>query len=118
MPKNEATVPDSNAIPAHKHQTTTGKIRGYDKIAPFLHKVNKIVADECVKQATYNTLSWYSTWESWNNKHLIQSPSINNIGKITCPELKYTERTIEQIVNIIITDITPIDQYIQMNHVF
>ena len=63
MKKNETTVHDPNAKPSHVKRHTPGKIRGLDEIAPFLHKVNKIVADECAKHATLEALPWYSTWE-------------------------------------------------------
>ena len=47
----------------------------------------------------------------------MRSPSINEIGKIICPDLKYNERTVEKIVKRIITDITPVSKYIHINHV-
>ena len=47
----------------------------------------------------------------------MRSPSIHEIGKIVFPELKYKERTIEQIVKRITTEIKSVFQYIQVTHV-
>ena len=105
-------------IPSHEYCHTTGRICGYDEIAPFPHEFNKIVAKECAKHSKLDVLPWYSTWEQWNDKYLLRSPSINNIGKIIFPELKYAEQTIQKIVQRIKSDILPVLQYMQENHVF
>ena len=62
MTKKETIVQDPNVIPSHVNYTILGKIRGYDEIAPFLHKVNKIVAEECAKHTALDALPWYPTW--------------------------------------------------------
>ena len=63
------------------------------------YKINKFVAQECAKHLTLDFLPWYSTWEQWNDKHLLRPPSINDLGKILCPELKYAEQTIQKMLN-------------------
>ena len=71
MTKNETTVQDLNEIPSHVNHTTPGKIRGYDKIASFLHEVNNIVAEECANHTPLEALPWYPTWEQWNDQHFL-----------------------------------------------
>ena len=117
MTKNETTVKDPGGTPSRVNRNTPRKVRGYDEIAPFLHEVNKTVAEECANQTKVEALPWYSKWEQWNDKHLMRSPSINEIGKIICPDLKYNERTVEKIVERITTDITPVSNYIHIRHV-
>ena len=112
MRDHQSSVPKQGKTPH-----VQSKIRGYDEIAPFLHEVNKIVAEECANHTSLEAIPWYPTWEKWNDKHLMSSPSINDIGKIICPELKYKERTIIQIVQRITKAITPVSKYIQVTHV-
>ena len=58
------TRPNTKGTSAHVKRTPIKpKIRGYDKLAPFLHEVNKIVAEDCAKQANLDDLPWYSIWE-------------------------------------------------------
>ena len=52
-----------------------------------------------------------------NDKHLMRSPSINEIGKIICPDLHYNKGTIKQIVKRITTDIASVTKYIQVGHI-
>ena len=56
MTKNKTTVQDPNVTPSHVNCTTPEKIRGYDKIASFLHEVNKIFAEECAKYTILDAL--------------------------------------------------------------
>ena len=81
------------AKPKARQKSPSKKIRGYDALKPFLHEVNKIVSKECARHESMEGLSWYKTWEKWNAKDLFTSTSINVIGKIVCPELKYNEQT-------------------------
>jgi len=94
--------------------TPKKKNRGYDGIAPFLHEVNKIVAEECKKHGTLDDLPWYIVWKGWKDKHLFNKTALNYIGKIICPELKYTARKVKTIVERIILDITPVSSYIKI----
>ena len=91
-----------------KKGTPSTKNRGYDEIAPFLREVNKIIAEECAKHDTLADLPWYTIWEEWKTNGLFHKVSINSIGKIICPELKYMERTVRQIINRVIKDVTPV----------
>ena len=116
MKTNASIVHNQKVTPSHVNRPTPGKIRGLDEIAPFLHEVNKIVAEECANKSL-EALPWYPIWERWNDKRLMRSPSINEIGKIICPDLSYNERTIQAIVKRITTDITPVTKYIQVSHV-
>ena len=116
MKKNKPAVRDPNVVPPPVQDSSQRKVRGYDEIAPFLHEVQKIVDEECAQHPPHE-LPWYPIWQQWSDKHLMLSPSINDIGKIICPELKYKERTIIQIVKRITTDITPVANYIQVTHV-
>ena len=57
MTKTPTTIPVPELIP------TQGKIGGYDEVAPFLHEVHKIVAEEYAKHESPDQLPWYTTWE-------------------------------------------------------
>ena len=116
MTKQTDTVRDTRVKPSQEVLNTTGKNRGYDELAPFLHEVNKIVAEECATHENLEDLPWYATYEKWNDQHLLRCTAINVIGKIVCPDLKYTERTIKQVITKIVFNITPVSQYIQVNH--
>ena len=117
MTKLSDTVHDQRVISSQENPATTGKNRGYDELAPFLHEVNKIVAEECALHTNFETLPWYATWEKWNDQHFMRFTAINNIGIIVCPELKYIERTVENVIKRIVSDITPVSRYIQINHI-
>ena len=91
------------------------KIKGYNAIKSFLHKVNKIVKKECAKYESGDMLSWYSKWKKWNKNELFESTSINKIGKIVCMELKYKERRVKSLAQKNIPDIAPVSLYIQVN---
>ena len=116
MTKQADTVRDTRVNPSLPHANPTGKNRGYDELAPFLHEVNKIVAEECAIHANPGDLPWYAIWEKWNDLHLLRCTAINAIGKIVCPDLKYTERTIKQVISKIMSAIPPVSRYIQVNH--
>ena len=116
MKKKKATSQRPQVKTKHGKRTPSiKKIRGYDAIKPFLHEVNKIVQEECAKHESFDELPWYSTWKRWDKKALFDSTTINVIGKIVCPELKYTERTIGKSTERIISDIPPVSSYIQIN---
>ena len=117
MSKKANTVRDPTAIPSHENPVTTGKNRGYDELAPFLHEISKIVAKECASHTNLDDLPWYATWEEWNDKHLMRKTALNVIGQIVCPELKYIERTVENVIKRIVLDITPVSKYIQVNNI-
>ena len=117
MTRHGNTVSDTPVTPSQDKSKTTGKNRGYDELAPFLHEVNKIVAEECATHDNLDDLPWYATWEKWNDQHLLRCTAINVIGKIICPDLKYTERTIKQVILKIVSEITPVSRYIQVNHI-
>ena len=97
-------------------QTSVRKIRGYDALKPFLREVNKIVSEECSKHESVTGLSWFTQWSKWNEKSIFTVTSINTIGKIVCPELKYNERTVKQITNRIMSDITPLSAYLTISY--
>ena len=54
----------SNITPGKPNRNPSGKKRGYDELKPFLHEVNKIVAEECVEHMNVNDIPWYATWEN------------------------------------------------------
>ena len=56
------------------------KIRGYEANKSFLHKVNKIVQEDCSKHESVKELPWYKKRKEWSNKELFESTSINIIG--------------------------------------
>ena len=117
MTKHADTVRDPRMIPSQDYSAPTGKNRGYDELAPFLHEVEKIVGEECGKHANFKDFPWYSTWERWNEQNIMTKTARNYIGRIVCPELKYKEQTIENVVNRIVSDITPVSRYIQISHI-
>ena len=118
MPKKKSTVPEANVNSNHgKRKPSKHKIRGYDAIKPFLHEVNKIVKEECAKHESVADLPWYSVWKTWDDKELFESKTINVIGRILCPELTYKERTVKNLAQRIISDITPLSSYIQVNEI-
>ena len=64
--KKRDTVPNPNVKTNNGKRTPLRKkIRGYDAIKPFQHKVNKIVKEECAKQESLGNLPWYSKWKKW-----------------------------------------------------
>ena len=78
MTKKKSTVPKANVKSNHvKHTPSKQKNRGYNAIKPFLHKVNKIVKEECAKHESVEDLPWYFTYEKWNKKELFESKTIN-----------------------------------------
>jgi len=120
-PKKKDTGPPTRPQPGHASrnpvlQTSVRKIRGYDALKPFLREVNKIVSEECSKHESVTGLSWFTQWSKWNEKSLFTVTSINTIGKIVCPELKYNERTVKQITNRIMSDITPLSAYLTISY--
>ena len=47
----------------------------------------------------------------------MRKTALNVIGQIVCPERKYIERTVENVIKRIVLDITPVSTYIQVNHI-
>ena len=117
MTKQADTVRVPTVIPSPENPTTTGKNRGYDELAPFLHEINKIVAEECAIHTNLNEIPWYATWEKWIDQHLMRKTALNVIGQIVCPELKYIERTVENVIKRIVLDIPPVSKYIRITHI-
>ena len=60
-------------------------------------------------------IPWHTNWKKWDNREIFESTSINVIGQIVCPDLRYNERTVKKIAQRIISDITPVSSYIQVN---
>ena len=90
--------------------------RGLDEIAPFLHQVQKIVAEECAKHETVETIPWYKTWDSWMQQNLLNKTSMNSVTAIIVPELFYNQRTIKSVVEKYLDEIHPISTYIDITH--
>ena len=87
------------------------RTRGLDEIAPFLHQVQKIVAEECAKHETIKTISWYKTWESWMQQNVLNETSMNSVTAIIVPELFYNQQTIKSVVEKYLDEIHPISTY-------
>ena len=117
MTKHADTVRNPTVIPSQENLVTTGKNRGYDELAPFLHEIDKIVAEECAEHTNLNELPWYATWEKWSDQHLMRKTTLNVIGQIVCPKLKYIERTVANVIKRIVLGITPVSKYIQVTHI-
>ena len=116
MTKKRDTVLNPNVKKNHGKRTpSTKKIRGYDAIKLFLHKVNTTIKEECAKHESLDNLPWYSKWKTWDKQELFESTSINVIGKNVCPDLRYNKRTLQQLIQQILLDITPVSSYIQVN---
>ena len=116
MTKLSDTVRDQRVISSQENPATTGKNRGYDELAPFLHEVNKIVAEECALHTNFEELPWYATWEKWNDKLFMTYTAINKIGAIVCPQFKYNERTVQNVIKTILSEITPVSRYIPVSY--
>ena len=116
MTKKKSNVLKVNVKSNHDKCTPSQqKIREYNAIKPFLHEVNKIVKEECAKHKSVEDFPWYSIWKTWDKKDLFEFTTINVIGRIVCPELRYKERTIKNLAQRILSDITPVSSYIQVN---
>lgn len=100
----------------HKNCTPSSKIREYDNLAYFVHEFNMVVAEECTIHMTLNDLTWYSVWEKWIEKRLCKSLYINGIVSIIYSSLKYNEHTVKPVIDLIVSEIIPVNEYIKINH--